>query len=65
MRIMGDARETLVHSNEENGTVCLVKAPSLDGQELLLEALILISWRNHLVHISPWPCFYLQEEFSL
>lgn len=52
MRIMGDNKETLVPSNQENFTVGLVKAPCLGERTFLNEALILISERNSLVHIS-------------
>lgn len=63
MRIVGDTKETLVHSSQENFIMGLVKGPSLGEEKLLSEALI--SGRNSPVHISLWPCCHLQEEFSL
>lgn len=65
MRVVGRVKETLVHNNQENFTVGFVKAASLGEGNFFSEALILISRRKNLVHVSLWPRFYLQEGFSL
>lgn len=61
MGIMGYTKEILVHSSQENFIVDLVKFLILGEGKFLNEALVLLSGRNSLVHISLWPCFHLQE----